>query len=48
MLIKSWFENIDSSEDPFLWATKENPKATQGGVIFLLLYYDNVIVCSFV
>ena len=28
MLIKSWFKNIDSSEDPFLWATKENSEAT--------------------
>ena len=26
--LRSLFENNDSSEDPFLWATKENPKAT--------------------
>ena len=35
MLIKTWFENIDRSKDPFLWATKETLKP-QGSVIFLL------------
>lgn len=36
MLIKSWFENIDSSEDQFLWETKEKTLKPQGSVIFLL------------
>ena len=47
MLIKSWFENIDSSEDPFLWETKENSKATGKCHLFLLFQYDNGMVCSF-
>ena len=48
MLIKSWFENIDSSEDPFLWAMKENSKATGKCHLFTFLVNDyNVIVCSF-
>ena len=42
---RSWFENIDSSEDPFLWATKENSKATGKCRLFTFLVY--VIVCSF-
>ena len=25
---RSWFENIDGSDNPFLWGTKENTKAT--------------------
>ena len=42
---RSWFENIDSSEDPFLWAMKENSKATGKCHLFTFLVY--VIVCSF-
>ena len=45
MPIKSWFENNDSSEDPLLWATKENPKATGKCPLFTFLVY--VILCSF-
>ena len=46
MLIKSWFENADSSDDPFLWAPKENSKAT-GKSSFHFFKYENIIVCSF-
>ena len=46
--LRSLFENNDSSEDPFLWATKENPKATGKCHLFTFFSITTLLYALFV